>query len=178
MNSTTLKQWQASIIGIIAELVIVMVVLAGMLLQADSAIAQSAPATFVAENGESIITDLSTVTWSAYPGIPEGAELAVLRGDPATDFLEAVARFPAGYLFPHHYHTSRELLIFLEGDFTYINDDGTAQIFNTNAYLNLPSRTKHSLRCGAEPCLLYARYDGPYDLILSPAPKKQMKTIN
>ena len=162
MDSTTLKQWKASIIRIIEASVIVMVVLAGMLLPANGAIA--------AENTESIITDLSTVTWSPYPGIPEGAELAVLRGDPATDFLEAVARLPAGYLFPHHYHTSRELLIFLEGNFTYIADDGTAQIFNTNAYLNLPSGTKHSLRCGPKPCLLYAQYDGPYDLILSPPP--------
>ncbi len=162
MNSITLKQWKASIIRIIEALVIVMVVLAGMLLPANRAIA--------AENTESIITDLSTVTWSPYPGVPEGAELAVLRGDIATEPSEAVARLPAGYLFPHHYHTSRELLIFLEGNFTYIRDDGTTQTFNTNAYLNLPGGTKHSVRCGQQPCLLYAQYDGPYDLILSPPP--------
>ncbi len=168
MNSTTLRPWKYSRIKVMAALVIVMVALAAMLLQADSAIA--VPPVIAAENTESIITDLSTVTWSPYPGVPKGAELAVLRGDPATEPSESVARLPAGYLFPHHYHTSRELLIFIEGDFTYITDDGTMQTLNTNAYLNLPSGTKHSVRCGAEPCLLYAQYDGPYDLILSPPP--------
>ncbi len=170
MNSTTLKQWKFSIVKVIGALVIVMVVLAGMLLPAESAIAQSALEVIAAENPESIITDLSTLTWSPYPGVREGAELAVLRGDPATEPSEAVARLPAGYLFPHHYHTSRELLIFIEGDFTYIADDGTTQTLDNNAYLNLSGGTKHSVRCGPEPCLLYAQYDGPYDLILSPPP--------
>ncbi len=122
------------------------------------------------ENTGSIITDVSTVAWSPYPGVPEGAELAVLRGEPNKEPSDSVARLPAGYLFPHHYHTSRELLIFLEGDFTYIMDDGTARDLSANAYLSLPSGTRHSVRCGSEPCLLYAHYDGPYDLILVPPP--------
>lgn len=162
MNSTTLKQWAASIIRRIEALLLVILVLGVMFLQSEGVLAS--------ENSESIITNLSTVTWSPYPGVPEGAELAMLRGNSAIEPSEALARLPAGYLFPHHYHTSRELLLFIEGDFTYIADDGTTQTLEDKAYLNLPGGTKHSVLCGDEPCLLYAQYDGPYDLILSPPP--------
>ena len=95
----------------------------------------------------------------------------MLSGNPATGASEVVIRLPAGYLFPHHSHTSREVLFWSKGEFTYIADDGTKQSLKAGSYLDLPSGTKHSVICGQQPCLVYARYDKPFDLVLSSGPQ-------
>lgn len=163
MISTTLKQAKKATFKFIRTAVILVLLLAGMLFPSSSALS--------VENTNSTIADPSTLTWQPLGGIPEGAEVAVLSGNPATGASEVALRLPAGYLFPHHAHTSREILFWSEGEFTYIADDGTKQTLAPDSYLNLPSGTKHSVVCGQQPCLVYARYDEPFDLLLSPAPK-------
>ena len=163
MISKTLKQAKTATFNFIRTAVILVLLLAGILFPSQSALS--------VENTNSAIADLSTVTWKPLEGVPKGAEVAVLSGNPATGASEVMIRLPAGYLFPHHSHTSREVLFWSEGKFTYIADDGTKQTLEPDSYLNLPSGTKHSVLCGQEPCLVYARYDKPFDLLLSPAPK-------
>ena len=163
MISKTLKQAKTATFNFIRTAVILVLLLAGILFPSQSALS--------VENTNSAIADLSTVTWKPLEGVPKGAEVAVLSGNPATGASEVVIRLPAGYLFPHHSHTSPEVLFWSEGEFTYISDDGTKQDLGPDSYLNLPSGTKHSVLCGQEPCLVYARYDEPFDLLLSPAPK-------
>ncbi|MDJ0686994.1 MAG: DUF4437 domain-containing protein [Xenococcaceae cyanobacterium MO_188.B32] len=163
MISQTLKQAKIVTFKFIRTAVILAVLLAGMLFLSSSALS--------VENTNSEIVDPSTLTWKPLEGIPEGAEVAVLSGNPATGASEVAIRLPAGYLFPHHSHTSREVLFWSEGEFTYIADDGSKKNLAPDSYLNLPSGTKHSVVCGQQPCLVYARYDKPFDLILSPSPK-------
>ncbi|MDJ0745698.1 MAG: cupin domain-containing protein [Xenococcaceae cyanobacterium MO_167.B27] len=163
MISTTLKRAKTATFNFMKTAVILLVLLAAMLLSSQSALS--------AENTNSKIADLSTLTWKPLEGIPEGAEVAVLNGNPATGASEVAIRLPAGYLFPHHSHTSSEVLFWSEGEFTYIADDGSKQTLKPDSYLNLPSGTKHSVVCGEQPCLVYARYDKPFDLLLSPPPK-------
>ncbi|MDJ0633002.1 MAG: cupin domain-containing protein [Xenococcaceae cyanobacterium MO_188.B29] len=163
MRSQTLQQAKTATFKFIRTAVILLLLLAGILFSAQSALA--------VENTQSAIADPSTLTWQPLAGIPEGAEVAVLSGNPATSASEVMIRLPAGYLFPHHSHSSREILFWSEGEFTYIADDGSKQTLAPDSYLNLPSGTKHSVVCGQEPCLVYARYDRPFDLLLSPAPK-------
>ena len=142
--------------------VILVLLLAGMLFLVPSALS--------VENSTSAIADPSTLTWQPLAGVPQGVEVAVLNGDPATGASEVALRLPAGYLFPHHSHTSSEVLFWSEGEFTYIADDGSKQTLEPGSYLNLPSGTKHSVLCGQQPCLVYARYEQPFDLLLSPSP--------
>ena len=162
MISTTLKQATTATFKLIKTAMILVLLLAGTLLFSSSALS--------VENTNSTIAEPSTLTWQPLEGIPKGAEVAVLSGNPATGASEVAIRLPAGYLFPHHSHTSREILFWSEGEFTYIADDGTKQTLAPDSYLNLPSGTKHSVVCGQQPCLVYARYDEPFDLLLSPAP--------
>ncbi len=163
MISQTLKQAKTATFKFMKTAVILVLLLAGMLFPSPSALS--------VENTQSAIADSSTLTWKPLEGIPKGAEVAVLSGNPATGASEVIISLPAGYLFPHHSHTSREVLFLSEGEFTYITDDGSKQTLEPGSYLNLPSGTKHSVVCGREPCLVYARYDKPFDLLLSPAPK-------
>lgn len=125
---------------------------------------------FAGGNTDGVVTSPPIMSWEPLEGIQEGAEVSVLKEDPETGASEVLIRLPAGYLFPHHSHTSPEILFWSEGEFTYIADDGTQQSLGPNTYLNLPPGTKHSVLCGQHPCLVYARYDGPFDLLLSPSP--------
>lgn len=163
MISKTLTRAKTVTFKLIKTTAILVLLLAGMLFLSQSALS--------VENTNSAITNLSNVTWKPLAGIPEGAEVAVLNGNPATGASEVLLRLPAGYLFPHHSHTSPEVLFWSKGEFTYIADDGTKQNLQPDSYLNLPSGSKHSVLCGQEPCLVYARYDQPFDLLLSPSPK-------
>ena len=66
------------------------------------------------------IIDLQKLVWAPLEaeGIPRGPEIAVLRGDAKIGAFEAVVRLPAHYTFPNHSHTSDELYVWLQGDFT------------------------------------------------------------
>ena len=163
MISKTLNRAKTTTFKFMKTAVVLVLLLAAMLFPSQSALS--------VENTNSAIADPLTVTWKPLEGIPKGAEVAVLSGNPATGASEVMIRLPAGYLFPHHSHTSREVLFWGEGEFTYIADDGTKQTLEPDSYLNLPSGTKHSVVCGQQPCLVYARYEEPFDLLLSPAPK-------
>ena len=54
----------------------------------------------------------------APPGLPAGAQLAMLSGDPGKPGLFTVRiKFPAGYTVPPHHHPSDEIVTVIEGDF-------------------------------------------------------------
>lgn len=165
MKSATLTPAKTVAFKLIKTAVILVLLLAGILFPSSSVLS--------VENTNSAISNYSTLTWKPLEGIPQGVEVAVLNGNPSTGASEVALRLPAGYLFPHHSHTSPEVLFWSEGKFTYIADDGNKQTLEPGSYLNLPSGTKHSVLCGQEPCLVYARYDKPFDLLLSPAPNSE-----
>ena len=145
---------------------IVLALVAGMLLLGQLA--------WSGENSRNVIIDLSTVEWKPWEGVPHGAEIAILWGDQKTGPSDAVVKLPPGYLFPHHHHSARELLVWIQGEFTYIADDGTTQVLGPMAYLNLEPETKHSVRCGnTEPCILYLTFDEPVDLHIHPHPQER-----
>ena len=66
-------------------------------------------------------------------GLPEGIEIATLRGDLAKGGGEILLRTPPGYVVPNHSHTSDELYVWLKGPFTYVAADGTRQQMNAPA---------------------------------------------
>ncbi len=172
MKSETLTPAKTVAFKFLKTAVILMLLLATILFPSSSALSSENPRSATASRlGLGEIASYSTLTWKTLEGIPEGAEVAVLMGNPVTGASEVLIRLPAGYLFPHHSHTSPEVLFWSQGEFTYIADDGTKQTLEPGSYLNLPSGTKHSVLCGQELCLVYARYDKPFDLLLNPAPK-------
>ena len=163
MISKTLKPAKISAFKLAIASIIFVLFLVTMLFPAQSA--------FSLEHSNSLITNPSSLTWEPIDGISQGAEVAVLNGNPEKGASEVMIRLPAGYLFPHHSHSSREVLFLSEGEITYVADDSSKQNLKANSYLDLPSGTKHSVLCNQQPCLIYARYEQPFDLILSPSPK-------
>lgn len=121
------------------------------------------------------IIDLRKVAWEPLTGegIPLGPEIALLRGSLAAGGGEALVRLPANYTFPNHSHTSDELYVWLQGDFTYIAADGTATALSGQTYISLPGGVPHALQCGKEPCVFYLRYSRPFDYHIHSMPARK-----
>ena len=124
--------------------------------------------------GQTLI-DLKKIVWEPLKGegIPPGARMATLHGDLAAGGGELLVYLPAHYTFPHHSHTSDELYVWIQGDFTYIAEDGTATPLSGHTYIRLPGNVPHALRCGKTPCMFYVRYTGPFDYKIHPRPARK-----
>jgi quercetin dioxygenase-like cupin family protein len=81
-------------------------------------------------------------------GLPDGLEIAGLRGDLAKGGREIVLRTPPRYVVPNHSHTSDEVYVWLKGAFNYVAADGTRQAMQAPAFISLPGQTPHALECG------------------------------
>jgi len=112
------------------------------------------------------IADIGKMAWAPLhlDGLPDGLEIAVLRGDLTKGGGEIVLRTPPRYVVPNHSHTSDELYVWLKGAFTYVAADGARQSMQAPAFISLPGQTPHALECGDEPCVFYLRYGRPFDL--------------
>ncbi|MBI3329292.1 MAG: DUF4437 domain-containing protein [Nitrospinae bacterium] len=124
--------------------------------------------------GQTLI-DLHHVVWEPLKGegIPPGPQIALLGGDLAAGGGEALIRLPARYTFPNHSHTSSELYVWVQGNFTYIAEDGTAAALSSHAYISLPGGVPHALQCGKTPCIFYVRYAGGFDYKIHPMPARK-----
>ena len=158
--------------------VIVLVMLLLCLTTASTSRAQNGPGSNtqpLAFGPDQTVIDLNKLAWGPLTadGVPPGCEIAVLRGDGKTGVLEAVVRLPANYTFPNHSHTSDELYVWLQGDFTYIAADGTATVLSGQTYISLPGGVPHALACGPEPCVFYLRYSRPFDMHIHAMPPRK-----
>ncbi len=119
--------------------------------------------------------DLKKVIWEPLkvPGLPSGAEIAILRGKLETGNSESLLRLSPGYKMPLHNHTSDELYLWLEGAFTLIAHDKTEIKFDGPAFISFPSNAPpHGLKCGLKKaCILYLRLSKPFDIKYFPRAK-------
>lgn len=115
------------------------------------------------------IIDLEKLVWSPLKveGLPEGAQIAVLRGDLGKGDSEIILKIPAGYKVPVHTHTSSETYIWISGAFALISDKGEKTFYNGPAYISFPGNAPpHGLECGQkQECIFYLRYARPFDII-------------
>ena len=114
------------------------------------------------------IIDLKKVIWKPLKvtGLPEGAEIAILRGKLEIGNSESLLRLPPGYSMPAHSHTSDELYVWIEGAFTLVAHDKTEIAFDGPAYISFPGNAlPHGLKCGLKKaCILYLRLSRPFDI--------------
>ena len=87
--------------------------------------------------------------WGAPPpGLPAGAQLAVLSGDPGKEGMFTIRlKFPANYTIPPHQHPSDELVTVIDGQ-TSIGmgdtlDKAKAANLNQGGYVALPAKMNH-----------------------------------
>jgi quercetin dioxygenase-like cupin family protein len=97
------------------------------------------------------------------PGIPAGAQGAMIGVDPSTRGATTYTKLPAKYHLPAHWHSFAEYSVLVSGSATFTLD-GKPHELVPGSYVVIPARTKHELDCGAAgECLLLTRRAGPTD---------------
>jgi len=110
---------------------------------AAAALALAAPA-FAAE--DHVLLEADAIAYAPGPAsLPEGAEFAVLYGDPGAEGLFALrVKFPAGYQIPPHTHPKPEVVTIISGTFNL----GMGEEADPDAATALPAGSFFALEPG------------------------------
>lgn len=145
------------------------VLLCGLSVAAGSAMAQ-APRTQTpqASTERSTITTPEAEGWMPLPDLfPEGAQMQVLHGNPATGASELYFKVPANYTFPWHFHTPVEKLFMHRGQLNVEMRDGHKDTMEPGDFMYVPARSPHLVTClGNTECFFFLSSDGPFDVHL------------
>lgn len=108
---------------------------------------------------------LADAKWTApkAPEIPVGVLVSPAALEPGSGASVGYAKFPAGYLFPMHWHSAAEYSVLLSGKATFTLE-GKEHTMLPGSYIVIPAKAPHQLRCapGAE-CVVLTRRAGPTD---------------
>jgi quercetin dioxygenase-like cupin family protein len=89
-----------------------------------------------------------------------GSESTTLREDSKTGSLELLARYPAGHVFPPHWHNANERIVLIEGRIA-IEDSAEKHFIEPGGYAYLPARQVQKLTCvSSTRCSFYVFWDG------------------
>jgi quercetin dioxygenase-like cupin family protein len=121
---------------------------ASLLLVAQPVLAADAP-------GKPAIVQPDAFQWMPAEGLPPGAMVTVLYGDPSKEGPFAVRfKFPAGYEVPTHSHPTDEFITVISGKgrmaFGEMADAATAEPLPAGAFMSLPGGAWHRLWIDAE----------------------------
>jgi quercetin dioxygenase-like cupin family protein len=105
--------------------------------------------------GKPAITQPDAFKWMPAEGLPPGAMVTVLYGDPSKEGPFALRfKFPAGYEVPTHSHPTDEFITVLSGkgrmSFGDKADVTTAEPLPVGAFMSLPAGALHHLWIDAE----------------------------
>ena len=97
-----------------------------------------------------MLTDASKLTWAPAEGLPPGAQVTVLYGDPSKARPFALRfKFPKAYLIPTHSHPTDELITVLSGKarmaFGEDASEATAEPMGPSSFMALPAHAWHEL---------------------------------
>ena len=103
------------------------------------------------------------------PQRPQGAQIAVLSGDPNTGPSAMLLRMPkgAGVM---HVHTADYHCVVLEGTMQHWEQGQSqtqAKLLNPGSFWFQPGNAAHSDACLSEQCLMYVQWAGPRDARLA-----------
>ncbi len=127
-----------------------------IILSAFVSVISLAHATISAEAaGTPNIIQADTLTWVPAQGLPPGAQVAVLYGNPSKKGPFAVRfKFPAGYAVPTHSHPTDEYLTVISGKarmaFGEKADEAQAKPLPEAAFMILPAGAWHRLWADSE----------------------------
>ena len=107
-----------------------------------------------------ILANPTEVKWK---NAASGSESVTLREDSKTGATELLARYPAGHVFPPHWHNGNERIVLIEGRIAI--EDGPAKRFiEPGGYAYLPAHQVQKMTCASETrCSFYVFWDAPLD---------------
>jgi quercetin dioxygenase-like cupin family protein len=117
------------------------------------------------------ITQPDAFTWGPAAGLPPGAKVAVLYGDPSKSGPFAVRfEFPSGYEVPIHSHPTHEFITVISGKmrmaFGEKADVAAAQPLVPGSFMSLPAGAWHHLWVDAD-SVIELHSTGPFGVELA-----------
>jgi glyoxylate utilization-related uncharacterized protein len=107
-----------------------------------------------------VLANPSEVKWER---AASGSESATLREDPKTGSVELFARYPAGHVFPPHWHSGNERIVLIEGRLA-VEDRPANRFIEPGGYAYLPARQVQKMTCASDTrCSFYVFWDAPLD---------------
>ena len=109
----------------------------------------------------------SQLEWAPAPNfVPEGAQIAVLSGDPSKDGLYVVRlKLPAGYKVPAHNHPTTEMVTVISGDFNLGMgdklDEEKGMRLTAGGYAEAPAKMNH-YAWASSPTVVQIHGQGPF----------------
>jgi len=74
-----------------------------------------------------------------------------------------LARYPAGHIFPPHWHSANERVVLTEGRIS-MEENGERQFLEPGGYAYMPAKQVQRMKCVSETrCSFYVFWDGPLD---------------
>jgi uncharacterized RmlC-like cupin family protein len=126
--------------------------------------------TFAALADDMVVAHPGALKWQhAPPVLPQGAQLAVITGDPgkAGPYVIRI-EIPAGYQIPAHWHSTAENLTVISGS---VNvgmgdklDKRTSTKLGVGSFTYLPAKMNHFLWT-SEPAIFQIHAEGPFDIV-------------
>ena len=126
------------------------------------------PALAAEPAGKPGIVQPDAFKWAAAPGLPPGAQITVLYGDPSkTGPFGIRLKFPAGYEVPTHSHPTDEFITVISGEgrmsFGEHAAADTAEPLPTGAFMSLPGGAWHHLWTDVE-TVVELHSTGPFEV--------------
>jgi quercetin dioxygenase-like cupin family protein len=109
----------------------------------------------------------SQLDWAPAPNfVPDGAQIAVLSGDPSKDGLYVVRlKLPAGYKVPAHNHPTTEMVTVISGDFNLGMgdklDEEKGMLLTAGGYAEAPAKMNH-YAWASSPTVVQIHGQGPF----------------
>jgi quercetin dioxygenase-like cupin family protein len=109
----------------------------------------------------------SQLDWAPAPNfVPDGAQIAVLSGDPSKDGLYVVRlKLPAGYKVPAHNHPTTEMVTVISGDFNLGMgdklDEEKGMRLTAGGYAEAPAKMNH-YAWASSPTVVQIHGQGPF----------------
>jgi quercetin dioxygenase-like cupin family protein len=109
------------------------------------------------------------IQWGdAPPGLPNGAKLAVLVGNPMGPGMFAIRlKLPAGYVLPPHWHPTDELITIISGTFNMGMGDKFdkkgLKALHAGAFNALPAKMHHYAEASEE-TIVQVQAMGPFEI--------------
>ena len=115
-----------------------------------------------------VLVPADKVQWGPAPGLPAGAQIAVLEGNPSEKGAVTLRlRFPANYNIPPHWHSMTERLTVLSGTFNVGMGDkldrNAGQTLEPGGFVSLPA-TMHHFAWTTTPTVVQVNLEGPFDV--------------
>jgi quercetin dioxygenase-like cupin family protein len=112
-----------------------------------------------AQMGQHVMVTPEAMQWGAAPpGLPAGAQMMVLDGNPAKPGPFTLrSKMPAGYTIPPHWHPADEHVTIISGSMSFGQgetlDRDKAKKLSAGGYTMMPARMKHYAFCDEETVL-------------------------